>query len=65
MREGVGLLYGLQGRPEIWVMQALVQLTLRSARSPRSVSPQGLHAEVQGAWRMLRDLAATSEGAKR
>jgi hypothetical protein len=46
-------------------MQALVQLTRRSARSPRFVPSEGLHAEVQGACRNLRNQAATTKGAKR
>jgi hypothetical protein len=46
-------------------MQALAQLTRRSARSPRFVSSEALHAEVQGEYRILRDQAATSEGVKR
>ena len=61
--------------------QALVQLTRRSARSPRKalgiatmvissaalrlVSSDDLQAEVYGACRNLRNQAATSEGAKR
>jgi len=46
-------------------MQALVQSTRHSARSPRFVSSEGLHAEILGACRILRNQAATSEGAKR
>jgi hypothetical protein len=61
--------------------QALVQLTRRRARSPRSapgtattvinsaalrfVPDDDLQAEVYGACRSLRNQAATSEGAKR
>jgi hypothetical protein len=61
--------------------QALVQLTRRSPRSPRSapglatmvmnsaalpfVLYEDLQAEVLGACRNLRNQAATSEGAKR
>jgi hypothetical protein len=67
--------YGLQCRPEVG------QLTRRSARSPRSalglastvinsaallfVPYEGLQAEVYRACRILRNQAATSEGAKR
>ena len=76
-RLGDGVVFARYGDDEL----ALVQLTRRGVRSPRSargigstvihsaappfVPYEGLQVEVYGACRSLRNQAATSEGAKR